>query len=635
MLRRRTVTDREIRIKFACLAILSSVLLPTSLKMKICREHAESIEELGEFFSYPWGRLAFDLLMVSIRERDVVALSQSNIAVKGFVLALQLVMVEAVPALTEVVQESCSSSEADSEDDVFNPTDRFGKKQTLNPAHARFVDKTDNVLVHSLLLEDPERPIDESTLVWSDEEHDETVENMLDLINVNYQFTTSHFVGGVSRSEVDRLREASSVTSKSKKPKKPATVPQSNDAGYIADLVIERLKPQIQNLDNRIEQFSSRVELIETKVVGIVKWNGQAISAHPDKPVLDDNANTIINIIQNISEYSTPPSSPQDIQAGNKTPSIEGVAKPGFPSSDPATDCGAMSAHSQNHSRHTDNIIPLDANTVPSHFIETPSFSLGLTQEEQILSAEPLTRQEVANVTTLSDINVGDNIAYPQSLRKSKRQKTVPPALVQDYLCDPRIDSRLRRPWESVFVCYERTEIERKIKVLSEKLSGNVVVNVDGLVVSSREMLLMAERSQLYTGKAVDILIRLVRCVVSLPTSTGRSYYFLDTRFDASPRLGIRYYFPLKLGKKHWIGVCFDTSRGKLYVLDCNVALFNETSMGRFLSPFLQMLPYVARHFGKEMGGQPAMPYKHLSPETVAEEGKSAAIMALESKEKL
>ncbi|KAL0715491.1 hypothetical protein Bca4012_064813 [Brassica carinata] len=546
------------------------------------------------------------------------------------------------------------------------------------------------------------------------------------------------------RSEVDRLREASSVTSKSKKPKKPATIPQSNDAGYIADLVIERLKPQIQNLDNRIEQFSSRVELIETKVVGIVKCelsnfkdeigrsveamvpvlcnnyvefrrvparttfvtgNGQAISAHPDKPVLDDNANTIINIIQNISEYSTPPSSPQDIQAGNKTPSIEGVAKPGFPSSDPATDCGAMSAHSQNHSRHTDNIIPLeDANTVPSHFIETPSFSLGLTQEEQILSAEPLTRQEVANVTTLSDINVGDNIAYPQSLRKSKRQKTVPPALVQDYLCDPRIDSRLRSPWESVFVCYERTEIERKIKVLSEKLSGNVVVNVDGLVVSSREMLLMAERSQLYTGKAVDILIRLVRCVVSLPTSTGRSYYFLDTRFgtsivrnyqkflkakkkecfkfpkgvvdffgdiDASPRLGIRYYFPLKLGKKHWIGVCFDTSRGKLYVLDCNVALFNDTSMGRFLSPFLQMLPYVARHFGKEMGGQPAMPYKfdrpksvfqsdnpadagliavllmvkhavygfeacrHLSPETVAEEGKSAAIMALESKEKL
>lgn len=376
----------------------------------------------------------------------------------------------------------------------------------------------------------------------------------------------------------------------------------------------------------------------------VVTGNGQAISAHPDKPVLDGNANTIINIIQNISEYSTPPSSPQNIQAGNKTPSIEGVAKHGFASPDPATDCGAMSAHSQNHSRHTDNIIPLeDVNTVPPHFIETPSFSLGLTQEEHIRSAELLTRQKVANVTTLSDINVGDNIAYPQSLRKSKHQKTLPPALVHDYLCGPHIDSRLRRPRESVFVCYERREIERKINVLSEKLSGNVVINVGGLAVSSKEMLLMAERSRLYPGKVVDILICLVRCVVSQPTSSERSYYFLDTRFgtsivrnyqkfskakkkesfkfpkgvvdffgerDASPRLGIRYHFPLNLGKKHWIGVCFDTSRGKLYVLDCNVALFNETSMGRFLSPFLQMLPYLARHFGKEMGAQRVTPYK-------------------------
>ncbi|KAH0914632.1 hypothetical protein HID58_029078 [Brassica napus] len=550
MLRRRTVTDRKIRIKYACLAILSSVLLPTSLKMKICREHAEAIEDLGEFFAYPWGRLAFDLLMVSIRERDVVALSQSNIAVKGFVLALQLVMVEAVPALTEVVLESCSSSEADSEDDGFNPSDRFGKKQTLNTAHARFVDKTDNVLVHSLLLEDPERPIDESTLVWSDEEHDETVENMIDLINVNYQFSTSHFVGGVSRSEVDRLREASSVSSKSKKPKKPVSVPQSNDAGYIADLgkVIGIVNCVLSNFKDEIGRSVKAMvpdlckNYAEVRGVPapptVVTGNGQSISAHPDKHVLDGNANTIINIIQNISEYPTPPSSPQNIQAGNKTPSIEGVAKPGFASPDPATDCGAMSSHSQNHSRHTDNIIHLDVNTVPPHFIEAPSFSLRLTQEEHIRSAEPLTHQKVANVTTMSDINVGDNIVYPQSLRKSKRQKTLPPALV------------------------------------------------------------------------VDILIRLVRCV-------GKS-------------IGLEY------------------------------AL---THLG--------MLPYLARQFGKEMGAQCVTPYKfdrpksvfqsdnpadagliavllvvkhavygfeacrHLSPETVADEGKSVAIMALESTEKL
>lgn len=145
MLYRKIVKDREIRIKYACLAILESVLLPTSSKMKISREHAEAIEDLGEFLSYPWGRVAFQMLIGSIKERDEIALSQNTIAVKGFPLALQLVIVEAVPALTEVVQEICSSSESDSEDLERNGHDMFTKKQTLNPAHARNVDKQSDV----------------------------------------------------------------------------------------------------------------------------------------------------------------------------------------------------------------------------------------------------------------------------------------------------------------------------------------------------------------------------------------------------------------------------------------------------------------------------------------------------------
>nr|VDD11732.1 unnamed protein product [Brassica rapa] len=38
--------------------------------------------------------------MSSIKERKEVSLSQNTIALKGFVLSLQLVMVEAIPALT-------------------------------------------------------------------------------------------------------------------------------------------------------------------------------------------------------------------------------------------------------------------------------------------------------------------------------------------------------------------------------------------------------------------------------------------------------------------------------------------------------------------------------------------------------
>lgn len=144
MLRKRTVEDRLVCIKYACFAILSSVLLPTNIKMKICREHVETIDDLDEFFSYPWGRLAFDMLMSSIKEKDEIALSQNNFAVKGFVLALQHVMVEAVPCLYEVVQEMCSSSEGDSDDDDNEQSAR-AKRKTLSPGHARNVDKRTDV----------------------------------------------------------------------------------------------------------------------------------------------------------------------------------------------------------------------------------------------------------------------------------------------------------------------------------------------------------------------------------------------------------------------------------------------------------------------------------------------------------
>ncbi|WZY92508.1 hypothetical protein YC2023_064837 [Brassica napus] len=217
MLYRKTVKDKEIRIKYACLALLESVLLPTSLKMKIAREHAEAIEDLEEFFSYPWGRLAFDMLMGSIKERDEVALSQNTIAIKGFALALQLVMVEVVPSLTEGVQEMFSSSESDSDEIEGNGRDIFSKKIALNPAHARNVDKLCNVKVSCILREDSSRTIDETNLVYSDEEEDSKVDNLVARINRNHQFTTSSFHGGLRRTDVHRLRESSKYTSKSKK----------------------------------------------------------------------------------------------------------------------------------------------------------------------------------------------------------------------------------------------------------------------------------------------------------------------------------------------------------------------------------------------------------------------------------
>ena len=148
ILQKKTVTDPETRIKYAFLALLSSVLLPTSHNPRISHLHVEMIKNLEDFLSYPWGRISFELLMSSIKERDEVSLSQNTIALKGFVLALQLVLIEAVPSITEVVQDGGSSgSEEDPIDDDNSGDDGSKAKKNINPGHVREIDAAGKVCI--------------------------------------------------------------------------------------------------------------------------------------------------------------------------------------------------------------------------------------------------------------------------------------------------------------------------------------------------------------------------------------------------------------------------------------------------------------------------------------------------------
>lgn len=126
MLKKKTVTDKKIRIKYACFSLVAYVIMPTSHNPKIVKARAELIRDTDHFFAYLWGRLAFDMIMRSFKSRDANGLSQSTLAMKDFVHALQLVMVEVALALIKVVQHDCSSSsklEHEDEKDTDNGTD--------------------------------------------------------------------------------------------------------------------------------------------------------------------------------------------------------------------------------------------------------------------------------------------------------------------------------------------------------------------------------------------------------------------------------------------------------------------------------------------------------------------------------
>ncbi|XP_009123716.1 uncharacterized protein LOC103848589 [Brassica rapa] len=676
MLYRKTVKDREIRIKYACLALLESVLHPTSLNMKISTEHAEAIGDLEEFFSYPWERLSFDMLMCSIKERDEVGLSQNTIAVKGFVLDLQLVMLEDVPSLTEGVQEIGSSSESDSDEIEGNGRDIFTKKQNLNPAHARNVDKRGNVYVCSILCEDSTRPIDEGSCEWSDEEEDSKVDNLVALINANHEFQTSQFRGEVRKSDVDRMRQRSKLTSKGRKSSNVQSNCERIDPGNVAALVIEKITPQLAIMDKNINSACAMVDAIEGKVVvhvddlfvklkeemikcvkdmvsAMVKdvfeaQNGPsnipsaappeaaALSTH-STPARDLNANTIENVLRNLSDYSTPPRSKHMTQVNLPSTNKDDVAT-GFVCVTPEPETCAQSANSENRTRQISLQQRLEAHKRQEHNItDEPSFSLGLTQEEMNQGQLNMVPAEVPLRKTTSEMNVDDNIAEGQVSRKSKRQRTVPSTLVDDYQCGRHIMTRVRESQKFVFPLDSISEMERKYVQLSTKLNDKFTVNVAGLFASGKDIRLILERSRFMSAKVIDILIRVVRRSTLLHLSEeGRSSVaLLDTKFVAAinktyPKFvksrnkegymfpkGLRdifpsandaavhptrYYFPCNLGNKHWVGICFDAGIGVITVLDCNISLYKERSLETDLKPIVQMLPYLARFACQPIG---------------------------------
>lgn len=105
---------------------------------------------------------------------------------------------------------------------------------------------------------------------------------------------------------------------------------------------------------------------------------------------------------------------------------------------------------------------------------DDPSFSLGLTQEDLNQSQVNLVATEKPQGETALRMNVADNIEEGQVSRKSKRQRAVPSGLVEDYQCGRHIMSRARQAQKFVFGIESVSEMERKYERLASKLSEKV-----------------------------------------------------------------------------------------------------------------------------------------------------------------
>ncbi|WZZ08337.1 hypothetical protein YC2023_094258 [Brassica napus] len=161
---------------------------------------------------------------------------------------------------TEVVQEACFSSESDSDHNEIDCLVRKTKKKTLNLAHALEVDRKIEVLVRSIIPQDPKRLVDESLFVLADEVTDIKVEKLLRFIHANDVFSKDMFKGGETKFDVEKMREQSKAAAKKKQPINKQTPTVVFDEARVSSIFISVLKPKLHRVDGNVASALATVK---------------------------------------------------------------------------------------------------------------------------------------------------------------------------------------------------------------------------------------------------------------------------------------------------------------------------------------------------------------------------------------
>ncbi|KAJ4910421.1 hypothetical protein Rs2_05042 [Raphanus sativus] len=601
MLKRKTITDRDTRIKYACLAILASVLLPTTHVPKILVEHAEKIRDLDEFFSYPWGRVSFEMLMSSIKERDEVALSQNTIALQGYVQALQMVMTKAVPALTEVVsQDSSTDAAGDDDGDFAFPPPKNG----IKPAHARTLDTADNVRVTLIIPPDTGFDIDEDELCYSEDEDDVSVDKIVSLIRDGASFAKNMFIGGATNDDVERMRQEAEAEALAKKKRKRKTPCQTDHprSGEVNPAVVDPAT------DCNIQQTTSQCNpmtpaddtaYIDRVVASVLESHGDANAEGPGTenatPAIGGDTD-MINEDTNITQ-KTPAEDNINVESHDDEQNVDvDESSDGEPS-----EAGSEDEHmsSEDVETHIDDEAP-----------------------------PPVPEADQTNATE------ADQTDATIPIRKSTRLKAVTKSLVGVYHCDKLILNRFREAQLGAINKDTATDLLSKFSKLLNILKTTKSITVDGITVTNKDIQDLAGRGRALSSKMVDVLMHHSQVITSQLPNTSNRCCFLNTKFvsilsknysrfnkcirkdefaftpNAVEFLGdpevqafesSRFYLPFNFDRNYWTGLCVDSTTWTLTVLDCNASIRNDSAMTKELTPICQMFPYLLKQAGRNM----------------------------------
>ena len=121
--------------------------------------------------------------------------------------------------------------------------------------------------MNSIILQDPQRPVNESVLVWTDELFDIKVENLMKLIYQNFVFAKDMFKGGATKPDVEKMWEESKNVGKKKQIQQKETQSVGADEDKLASVVLALLKPEIKRIDGNVSVgTASMKELVSSSL---------------------------------------------------------------------------------------------------------------------------------------------------------------------------------------------------------------------------------------------------------------------------------------------------------------------------------------------------------------------------------
>ncbi|KAG7583027.1 Papain-like cysteine peptidase superfamily [Arabidopsis suecica] len=323
MLKKKVTNDPSLRIRYAVLALVDGYLLPTSHHPKIIKEHAEMSENLTSFLTYPWGRLTFEMMMNSIKERELEQLATTSVAVQGLLYALQLVVLQAAPAIQEgPVSEETVGSESDEDTIELHPRQvvpfKLGNAKVLDTKCQTHVDP----IIHPGVLLDPAEDVS-----WSDDEVDPRVDTMVKLAEEGFKFNNDMFPGGCIPSEVvvapkKQKRSATLKGGRVRKSSKQGRIPK-NPTG------IRRTKQTVHNVEESVvlvdmnalsRMLDGKLNAQYKKIIkGVTDWfiANTLISAENGKDVPAENGKEVPADKGKGKKVTVPQSNPLHLSDGD------------------------------------------------------------------------------------------------------------------------------------------------------------------------------------------------------------------------------------------------------------------------------------------------------------------------------